>query len=107
MISKLTPGDSYTLEWGLSKSVRQTVDIGVIGYYQQQINNDRGAGVRRLLRRVHIILAFTTAWLAWGRKSICSVRRWAFSSRLATRGEFAAEDPPEGNAFVLTLTKRF
>ena len=104
---KLTPGDSYTLEWGLSKSVRQTVDIGVIGYYQQQINNDRGAGVAALAAagpynpRIHD----RVVGLGPEINMFCPKMGLFVSARYAR--EFAAEDRPEGNAFVLTLTKRF
>ena len=39
----VTPGDAYTLEWGISKSVCKEADLGVVGYYQQQVtgNSDK------------------------------------------------------------------
>ena len=35
----VTPGDAYTLEWGISKSVCKEADLGVVGYYQQQVTS--------------------------------------------------------------------
>lgn len=36
----ITYGDAYTLEWGISKSVCKEADLGVVGYYQQQVTGD-------------------------------------------------------------------
>ena len=38
----ITPGRAYTLEWGVSKSVCKDADLGVVGYYQQQVTADSG-----------------------------------------------------------------
>ena len=40
----ITPGQAYTLEWGASKTLFKTLDVGAIGYYQQQVTTDSGAG---------------------------------------------------------------
>ena len=39
----ITPGQAYTLEWGVSKSVCKEADLGVVGYYQQQVTANSGA----------------------------------------------------------------
>ena len=43
----ITPGQAYTLEWGVSKTVAKVVDLGVVGYYQQQVTTDSGTGASR------------------------------------------------------------
>ena len=40
----ITPGQAYTLEWGVSRTLGQTVDLGVVGYYQQKVTTDSGTG---------------------------------------------------------------
>ena len=49
----VTPGDAYTLEWGVSKTVAKVVDLGAVGYYQQQVtgNSDGSAPQPRGGRR--------------------------------------------------------
>ena len=36
------PGQAYTLEWGASYGVTKTIDVGAVGYYQQQVNPTSG-----------------------------------------------------------------
>ena len=38
----ITPGQAWTLEWGVSKSVLKTLELGVVGYYQQRITASTG-----------------------------------------------------------------
>lgn len=44
----ITPGQAYTLEWGIAKSVTKTIDLGAVGYYQMQTTggNVNGVGSR-------------------------------------------------------------
>ncbi len=39
----LIPGQTYTLEWGVSKTLAKVVDLGAVGYYQQQVDPNEGA----------------------------------------------------------------
>jgi hypothetical protein len=51
----ITPGNTLTMEWGLSKAVLQTaeiVDLGLAGYYQQQTTEDSGTGASDRLANV-------------------------------------------------------
>ncbi|HOW99032.1 MAG TPA: transporter [Deltaproteobacteria bacterium] len=41
----LKAGDDFHFEWGVGKSVTKTVDVGVAGYCQWQVTNDRGDDV--------------------------------------------------------------
>jgi hypothetical protein len=93
----IDPGQVYTAEWGLSKSLRQGLDIGLIGYYQQQTTKDSGlTATTKLDRKLGIgpeINAF------WPKAGLFTSIRYAY--------EFAAVERPEGHLVTLTLTKPF
>jgi hypothetical protein len=93
----ITPGDNYTLEWGLSKSVIPTIDVGVVGYYQQQVTRDKGPGASREKDRVAAI----------GPEIAGVCPKLGLITSLRYLREFGAKDRPEGNLVTLTLTKRF
>jgi hypothetical protein len=91
----VTPGQAYTLEWGVSKTVAKVVDLGAVGYYQQQVTADSGAP-------------------AWSRNRVAAVgpeisvafpKQMLFVS-LRYDYEFMAEMRAQGHTFALTLTKR-
>jgi hypothetical protein len=93
--ANITPGHAYTLEWGIGKALNPGLEVGVVGYYQQQLTghdldgsaaNDRVAAIGP-----EISLAFPKPML--------------FVS-LRYLSEFMAEDRLQGQTFTLTLTKR-
>jgi hypothetical protein len=92
----ITPGDAYTLEWGVSKTVAKVVDLGVVGYYQQQVTANSGSpsSSRNSVAAVgpEINVTFPKPML------FVSVRY---------NYEFMAENRAQGNTVTLTLTKRF
>ncbi|HYG33557.1 MAG TPA: transporter [Clostridia bacterium] len=93
----ITPGQAYTLEYGISYSVAPTVDLGVAGYYQEQVTEDRGWNAGDERDRVAGIgpefsVAYPDYMLSWS-------FRYAY--------EFLAESRFQGHTFALTLTKRF
>jgi hypothetical protein len=90
----VTPGDAYTLEWGISKSVCQEADLGVVGYYQQQVTgNSNGSPLNRVA--------------AIGPEvSVMFPKQMLFLS-LRYNYEFMAENRAQGSTVALTLTKRF
>lgn len=91
------PGQVYTIEWGLSKSLRKTVDIGLIGYYQQQVTKDSGPlATTKLDRKVGVGPEISAVCPKLG---LITSLRYAY--------EFAAKERPEGHLVTLTLTKRF
>ena len=94
----VNPGQVYTIEWGFSKSLTKTLDVGLIGYYQQQTTTDNGRNAYsdKLDRKVGVgpeISAF------WPKLGLFTSLRYAY--------EFAAIERPEGQLVTLTLTKRF
>ena len=99
----ITPGNTYTLEWGLSKSLCPTLDFGVIGYYQQQVNNDHGPGVAVLGYDPSV---HAQVWAAGPELSIAFPKSMCFvSARFAH--EFSAVNRTQGETFNITLTKRW
>lgn len=93
----ITAGDSYTLEFGLSKTIRPTIDVGLVGYYQQQVNRDSGTGASKLKDHV----------LAVGPEIAAICPKLGVITSLRYLREFDAKDRPEGHTVTLTLTKRF
>ena len=90
------PGQVYTIEWGFSKSIK-TVDVGLIGYYQQQVTEDSGPlATSKLDRKVGLGPEIN---VAWPKLMLFTSVRYAY--------EFAARERPEGHLVTVTLTKRF
>jgi hypothetical protein len=82
------------LEWGISKSVCHEADLGVVGYYQQQVTgNSNGSPLNRVA--------------AIGPEvSVMFPKQMLFLS-LRYNYEFMAENRAQGSTVALTLTKRF
>ncbi len=50
--TQITPGNAYSLEWGVSKTVVKDVDVGLVGYWQQEITEDSGPHAAQALSHV-------------------------------------------------------
>ena len=92
--TEITYGDAYTLEWGVSKTVAKVVDLGVVGYYQQQVTGDSNG---QPLNRVAAV----------GPEASVAFPKYMFFVSLRYNYEFMAYSRAQGNAITLTLTKRF
>jgi hypothetical protein len=93
----IDPGQVYTAEWGISKSLNPGLDVGLIGYYQQQTTKDSGAtATTKRDRKIGLGPEINAFWPKW--KLFTSVR-YAY--------EFEAVERPEGHLVTLTLTKLF
>jgi hypothetical protein len=94
----VTPGHVLTMEWGISKTVCQGLDLGVVGYWQQQVTDTTmGSFSSDSLSRV-VALGPEVSGVIPKINVIASVRYLR---------EFAAKDRPEGNTVTLTFTKGF
>jgi len=93
----LRPGQNNTLEFGLSKGFNKVLDIGLIGFYQQQTTDDRGALASN--QRNHIMGLGPEVSMFWSSIGLISSLRYAY--------EFDAKNRPEGHVVCLTLTRRF
>lgn len=90
----ITYGDAYTLEWGVSKSVCKEADLGVVGYYQQQVTGNSSGDPLNRVAAVGPEVSFAIP-----------PEMLFFSVRYDY--EFMAESRAQGHTIVLTITKRF
>jgi hypothetical protein len=93
----ITPGQAYTLEWGVSKTLNKTIDVGVVGYYQQKVTTDDGVGSTNIRDRVAAVGPEIS--VAFPKPMLFVSLRYLY--------EFMAEARLQGHTFGLTLTKRF
>jgi hypothetical protein len=93
----VTPGNMATLEWGFSKSVAPGVDVGLIGYYQQQVTEDSGTGASKDLS--HVVGFGPEVSAFWAKLGLFTSLRYVY--------EADAKDRPQGHTITLTLTKGF
>ncbi|MBI5387871.1 MAG: transporter [Verrucomicrobia bacterium] len=95
--TQVTPGQAYTLEWGVSKTLNKTIDVGVVGYYQQKVTTDTGANAVKFRDRVAAVGPEVS--VAFPKPMLFVSLRYDY--------EFMAESRAQGHTFALTLTKRF
>lgn len=97
-----TLGDIYTLEWAVSKTVMPGMDVGLTGYYQQQVTPTEGPtwyGPTYFGERVHVA--------GIGPEINVNFPKSGFSILLRYAYEFTAMDHSQGSLVTLTLTKSF
>jgi hypothetical protein len=92
-----TPGQAYTLEYAISKTLAKVYDVGAVGYYQQQVTEDSGTGSSGDRDRVAGI---------GGEFSVAFPQCMTFVS-VRYIYEYLSEDRAQGHTVTLTLTKRF
>lgn len=93
----ITPGNMLSMEWGISKSVAQGVEVGLVGYYQQETTEDSGPHAASALS--HVVGLGPEIGVVWEKIGLISTLRYEY--------EVDAKDRPQGHAVTLTLTKRF
>lgn len=106
----IEPGQTWTLEWGISKSIRKTIDIGVIGYYQLQVTDDHiSSADLSVYRTMHPAYSpdVHDSVIGIGPEISAVCPKLGVITSLRYNYEFGANDRPEGHKIVLTLTKRF
>lgn len=91
-----TAGDTWTLEFGVSKTFNKVIDVGLAGYYQKQVTGYDPDGAGPMDRVVGIGPEIGTVFPKLG---LFASLRYVF--------EFDAKDRPEGQTATLTLTKRW
>jgi hypothetical protein len=95
--TEITPGQAYTLEWGLGRRFIPAVDLGLAGYYQQKVTEDSGKGATGQRDRVAGIGPEISGLVPWLKVGLSL--RYAY--------EFMAENRLQGHTVTLTLTKPF
>jgi hypothetical protein len=91
----ITPGQAYTLEWGVSYGVTKTIDVGAAGYYQQQVISDSGSNPADRDRVAGV-----------GPEISAFFPKWMLGLSLRYVYEFMAENRLQGHTVALTLTKK-
>ena len=102
----ITPGQAWTLEWGVSKAVTKTIDCGLVGYYQQRVTASKGdypmgGGAVMLAQQ-----EFPYSRVA-GVGPEVNVEFPIVTASLRYYYEFMADNRFQGHTVTLTLTKRF
>jgi hypothetical protein len=95
--TNITPGHAYTLEWGIGHTFKKTIDVGLVGYYQQQTTFDSGSGAGSALDRV----------AAMGPEVGMFYPKQKIGWSLRYLSEFMADSRLQGQTLVFTLTKMF
>jgi hypothetical protein len=90
-----TPGQAYTMEWGVSKTLNKTIDVGAVGYYQQKVTSDSDTPA-----------AYRDRVAAVGPEVSVVFPKSMFFVSFRYLYEFMAEDRLQGHTFALTLTKK-
>jgi len=91
----ITPGQAWTMEWGIGKTFQNKMDAGVAGYYQQKITADSGPNAN--YNRVAAV----------GPEISGLIPKTGVEVSLRYLYEFLAENRAQGHTITLTLTKRF
>ncbi len=97
--TEVTYGDAYTLEWGVSKTMAKVIDLGAVGYYQQQVTGN-SIGLPAPLSGLNRVAAV-------GPEISVAFPQVMFFASLRYNYEFMAYSRAQGNSVCLTLTKRF
>jgi len=93
----VTPGQAYTVEGGISYGLTKTVEVGPIGYFQQQVTADKGGGSSNQRDRVAGI----------GPEVNTFFPKWMLGVSFRYAYEFLADNRLQGHTFTLTITKKF
>lgn len=93
----ITPGQTWTLEWGLSKAIKPTIELGVVGYYQVQTTDDDGPGASNDRDEVAAV----------GPEILMLCPKLGVFTSIRYNYEFYSEDRPQGHTIAVTFTKRF
>ncbi len=96
-----TPGDDFHFEWGLGKTLAKVWDVGVVGYCQWQLDEDKGTNAFTDKDEAHAIgpeiSMFYPPWMT----------QFTFRSLWEFGVEGRSNGRPEGNRTFLVITKIF
>jgi hypothetical protein len=95
--TKITPGQAWTIEWGIAKTLQQTIDVGLVGYAQIQTTRERGVGASPELAWVYGLGPEVN--FAFPKVTFFASARYVY--------EIDAAQRPQGHMLNVTLTKRF
>lgn len=91
-----TPGQYWTLEWGVGKQICPHLEIGAAGYFQSQTTLESGLAARGLKDNE----------IGIGPEVVFTSPKLGITTSVRYLRETAAQLQPEGNLFNITITKR-
>jgi hypothetical protein len=94
---EMTPGQYWTLEWGVGKSLTKTVEVGATGYFQVQTTSASGVGAP--VEKDHVV--------GIGPEITLVCPKLGLSTSIRYLREAAAHNRTEGNTINVTFTRRF
>ena len=97
----VTPGQAWTAEWGISKSLNKTIDVGLVGYYQQRITASTGNEPL-----AETLFPYSRV-AAVGPEINVEIPSFKSFVSLRYNYEFMADNRLQGHTIALTLTKAF
>jgi hypothetical protein len=95
--TQITPGQYWTLEWGLGKALSKTLELGAVSYFQTQTTDADGPGARKIKDRV----------VGIGPEVTYAIAKIGLSTSFRYFFEMGSQQRPEGNTINIILTKRF
>ncbi len=91
----LTPGQVWTLEWGLAKSLSKTVDLGFVGYAQLQRTENRTTNIPAPKERA----------IGMGPELTFVIPNLGVNTSVRYLKEVGVQQRPQGNVFNVTFTR--
>jgi hypothetical protein len=94
--TKMTPGQYYTIEWGLAKSITKTIETGLVGYVQTQTTKATGLSA----------LGTKDGVAGVGPELTLAIPKLGVATSFRYLRETGARNRTEGNTFNITITRR-
>ena len=93
-----TPGDDFHFEWGIGKTIAKVWDVGIAGYCQWQVTENKGDEAPYTKKnRVFAI----------GPEVVYFIQKAGLFASIRSEWEFEARNHSQGTMTALTLTKIF
>lgn len=95
--TSVNPGDDFHFEWGIGKSFSSGFEIGVAGYCQWQLKEDKGRNASPGLEKAYAV----------GPEITYTHAPWGLTVALRSLWEFENKNTTQGSVTSLVLTKAF
>ncbi|MDL2209861.1 transporter [Desulfovibrio sp. OttesenSCG-928-O18] len=95
--TRVTPGDDFHFEWGIGKSFSSGFEVGVAGYCQWQLKEDKGRNASPGMEKAY----------AAGPEISYTYAPWGLNVTLRSLWEFENKNTTQGNVTSLIFTKAF
>ncbi|MGX1186414.1 hypothetical protein AB7M29_004093 [Pseudomonas sp. F-14 TE3623] len=94
----LTPGDAFSVEWGISRKINPLLDVGLVGYDVWQLTNDSGTSVFHPGTKIEHHAIGGEVQYFW--------RDTQLLLNAAVYHEYKSEDTFQGDTVRFTVTRR-